>query len=45
MGYFLYIDESGKPTNPVDNDGNVKPRTDRVFCLGGIIVNEEQKNF
>ena len=45
MDNFLYIDESGKPTNPVDSCGNLKPRTDRVFCLGGVIVNEKQKTF
>ena len=45
MKTYLYIDESGIPTNPLDEIGNQKPRTTRVFCLGGIIVDEEQKKF
>ena len=45
MKNYLYIDESGIPDNPLDENGNQKLRTPRVFCLGGIIVNDEQKQF
>ena len=42
---YLYIDESGVPTNPLDKYGKLQPRTPRVFCLGGIVVEERQKQF
>ena len=45
MKKYLYIDESGIPDNPVDQNGQRKARTPRVFCLGGIIVDEQQKQF
>ena len=45
MVHSLYIDESGDPANPIDADGNRKLRSSTVFCLGGIIVDEQQKQF
>ena len=45
MKNYLYIDESGIPGNPIDKNGLLKPRTPRVFCLGGIIVDEQQRKF
>ena len=45
MEYYLYIDESGTATNPIDDNNQLKYRTPRVFCLGGIIVNEKEKQY
>lgn len=45
MKHYLYIDESGVPTNPIDKNNQLKSRTPSVFCLGGIIVDEKQKEF
>lgn len=43
MDHFLYIDESGDPANPIDKQGQRKLRSSLIFCLGGILVNDEQK--
>ena len=31
MEYYAYIDESGDPANPIDDDGDVKTRNLRFF--------------
>lgn len=41
--YYLYLDESGKPTNYRDNDGNIILGNSRYFTLGGIAVNKDAK--
>jgi len=41
----LYIDESGDPANPIDENGNLKLRSSTVFTLGGLIVSDSQKKF
>lgn len=45
MEKYLYIDESGVPDNPLDKNGKQKLKVPRVFCLGGIIVDKNQKQF
>lgn len=45
METTLYIDESGDPANPLDENGNFKLRSSTVFTLGGIIVSDSQKKF
>ena len=45
MPCTLYIDESGDPANPIDENGNKKLRSSRIFCLGGIIADENQQRF
>ena len=42
---FLYLDESGDPGNPIDENGKRKLRSSTHFTIGGIIVNSEQKQF
>lgn len=45
MTYRLYIDESGDTANPINESGDRKLRSSMVFCLGGILVDETQKQF
>jgi len=41
--YYLYLDESGKPTNYRDNNGNIILENSRYFTLGGIAVDESAR--
>jgi hypothetical protein len=44
MLYYLYIDESGDHDNYIDLDGGAIGDKSKYFTLGGIIVNEYEKN-
>lgn len=45
MSHYLYIDESGSPGNPNNVTKMSKLRVSKVFCLGGILVDTNQKEF
>jgi len=41
--FELFIDESGKPTNYRDSNGNIILENQRYFTLGGISVDKNAK--